>query len=153
MSTPPQVSTHPPILPEGRITLGVGEGGAPVLVSAQVALVLLLHRKISREGGDIRPVMALYGERRHAAFLGRGQELLAAFAKEQGVEQPAPTPVEIPSVLESSIPVGDAPSTRKIKAPGARSRHYSLPTDKQSLPVGSFPGLGEAPNLHQEVAL
>ena len=87
MSLPP-TNTHPSILPEGRITLGTGEGGAPVLVSAQVALVLLLHRKISLEGGDIRPVMALYGERRHIAFLERGQELLAAFAKEQSVETP-----------------------------------------------------------------
>ena len=72
MSAPTAV----PIIPEGQVKIGVGEGGAPVLVSRRIALVQLLHTRYIDKGGDIRPVLALYGYPRYAAFLDEGHRLL-----------------------------------------------------------------------------
>ncbi len=76
------VSNFPSIIPEDQVQIGVGEGGAPVFVSRQIALVQILHTRYITEGGDIRPVLALYGYKRYAAFLGEGHRLLSELAQE-----------------------------------------------------------------------
>lgn len=123
MSAPtllPASTTETPTT-DTRISLGIGEGGRPVLVSAKCALVLLLHRKVAREGGDIRPIMALYGEKRHAHLLQRGHEMLNAFAEE----------------LAASNSVGSVPGLQNSVGDNAKST---------SLPEGA----GEGTNLRCE---
>ena len=73
--------SFPSIIPEDQVQIGVGEGGAPVFVSRQIALVQILHTRYITEGGDIRPLLALYGYKRYAAFLDEGHRLLAELAR------------------------------------------------------------------------
>jgi hypothetical protein len=72
MSAPTTV----PIIPEGQVKWGVGENGAPVYVSRQIILIHKLHTRYIDEGGDIRPLLALLGYPRYAAFLEEGHRLL-----------------------------------------------------------------------------
>ncbi len=64
------------VLPEGQVQVGVGEGGKPVYASAFAAAVMRLSARYATQGGDIRPLYALMGYPRYAAFLEEGHRLL-----------------------------------------------------------------------------